>query len=196
MTALALSGDPPDDEDVDVRPASEEGPHSARYEIATLRQARSLARVLAARFPDPERVVVGLTELLVNAVEHGNLGIGFEEKARLLEHGDLRAEIERRLALEDLGARRVRVTFTRDADRAAATIEDEGEGFDWAPFAEYDPERMLESSGHGIAIARGMSFDEVSYQGKGNVVIAAVRIGADAESGAVSGEVPTRLAMR
>lgn len=153
------------------------------YEIATLVQARDLARTLAEQYPDPERVVVGLTELLVNAVEHGNLGIGYEEKAELLERGEFSAEIERRLAREDLAARRIRVTLKHEVTRVVTTIEDEGDGFDWAPFSEYDPERMLDLNGHGIAIARGVSFDEVSYLGKGNVVVAVVRIGDDAGRG-------------
>jgi hypothetical protein len=37
-------------------------------------------------------------------------------------------------------------------------------------------ERALDANGHGIAIARGMSFDDVTYHGRGNVVVALVRI--------------------
>lgn len=166
-----------DGDDAPVLSATDYGPDATGYEISTLRQARSLATVLASKYPDPDRVVVGLTELLVNAVEHGNLGIGYEEKAALLDHGDLRGEIERRLSLPELAARRVRVVFRREASRLVTTIEDEGEGFDWQPYVEYDPERVLDANGHGIAIARGMSFDEVTYQGRGNVVVAVVRLG-------------------
>src|SRR5262249_39246858 len=55
----------------------------ANFTIRTLDQARDLAGVLANACPDPEAAVVGLTELLVNAVEHGNLGITYEEKSSL-----------------------------------------------------------------------------------------------------------------
>src|SRR4029079_9930024 len=119
--------------------------------------------------------------LLVNAVEHGNLGIGYQEKAALLDHGDLRGEIARRLSLPDLAARRVRVVLRREPDRLVVTIEDEGQGFDWKPFIEYDPERVLDRHGPGIAITRGMSFDEVSYEGRGNVVVATVRLAPQGE---------------
>jgi anti-sigma regulatory factor (Ser/Thr protein kinase) len=34
--------------------------------------------------PDPSRVVLGLTELMLNAVEHGNLSISYDEKSRLI----------------------------------------------------------------------------------------------------------------
>jgi anti-sigma regulatory factor (Ser/Thr protein kinase) len=139
-------------------------------------EATSLATLLAEAHPDPERVVMGLTELLINAVEHGNLGITYHEKAELLERGDLQAEIERRLSLPERAARRVRVTFRRAAEAISTWIEDEGEGFDWRPYLDYDPERALDPNGHGIAIARGVCFDDVTYHGRGNVVVATLRL--------------------
>jgi hypothetical protein len=42
------------------------------------RAARDVATILANACPDPDSAVVGLTELLLNAVEHGNLGITYE----------------------------------------------------------------------------------------------------------------------
>jgi anti-sigma regulatory factor (Ser/Thr protein kinase) len=158
-----------------IAPASTPG--EVRYEFRTMAEAKDLATALAAAHPDPDRVLIGLTELLVNAVEHGNLGITYREKTELLESGDLQREIERRLELPELASRRVRVIFRRDLERLSTTIEDEGEGFDWRPYLDVDPERALDPNGHGIAIACGMSFDEVTYQGKGNVVIAVIRLG-------------------
>jgi anti-sigma regulatory factor (Ser/Thr protein kinase) len=151
-------------------------PEESRYEIRTMQEAGALASTLAAAHPDPDRVLVGLTELLVNAVEHGNLGITYREKADLLESGGLEREIERRLALPELSARRVRVTFRCDEEAMSTHIEDEGDGFDWRPFLEVDPERALDPNGHGIAIACGVSFDEVTYHGRGNLVVAVVRL--------------------
>lgn len=156
-------------------------PDGAIYEVRTLPEAKHLATLLAMAHPDPERVVIGLTELLVNAVEHGNLGITYEEKAALLERGGFEREIERRLALPALAGRRVKVTFRREADRLTTSIEDEGEGFDWRPYLDPDPERSLDVNGHGIAIARGVCFDEIAYLGRGNVVVATVLLGAPAE---------------
>jgi anti-sigma regulatory factor (Ser/Thr protein kinase) len=146
------------------------------HTIRTLTEAKQLALDLAAALPDPERASIGLTELLVNAVEHGNLGITYFEKADLLERGELDREIERRLGLPQLASRRVRVTVRRAPDAVTTTIEDEGEGFDWRPYLTPDPERLLAANGHGIAIACGVCFDEVSFQGKGNRVIAVTRL--------------------
>ena len=153
----------------------------AVYQIRTLQEAKALAGQLAAAHPDPDRVVIGLTELLVNAVEHGNLGITFREKADLLDRGALQAEIERRLARPDLAARRVCVTLRREAGCISTRIEDEGEGFDWRPYLEVDPERALGPNGNGIAIARGVSFDDLAYHGRGNVVVAVVRLAPDTQ---------------
>ena len=151
-------------------------PDGATFELQTMAEAAQLAGLLAAAHPDPEKVVMGLTELLINAVEHGNLGITYQEKAELLERGDLQAEIARRLALPERAGRRVKVTFRRAEDHLSTWIEDEGEGFDWRPYLDYDPERALDPNGHGIAIARGVCFDDVTYHGRGNVVVATLRL--------------------
>jgi hypothetical protein len=46
-------------------------------------------------------MVVGICELLLNAVEHSNLGITYEEKTRLDEPGTWEAEVHRRLRLPE-----------------------------------------------------------------------------------------------
>jgi hypothetical protein len=50
----------------------------------------------ARRCPQPDRVALGLRELMINTVEHGNLGIDYAGKSQLLLDGDLAAELERR----------------------------------------------------------------------------------------------------
>lgn len=145
------------------------------FEFRTIREGRSLAATLSRSFPDPERVEVGLTELLVNAVEHGNLGITYDEKSTLLDRGDLGGEIERRASQPELASRRVRVRVWRTADRIVTAIADEGSGFDWRAFLKRAAE-PLDSNGRGILIAREMSFDRLVYNEQGNVVTAEVEI--------------------
>ena len=48
------------------------------FEVSTLDDIRYLATFLANFYPQSERVVHGLSELLLNAVEHGNLAISYE----------------------------------------------------------------------------------------------------------------------
>lgn len=39
-----------------------------------------LTTFLANFFPNPGQVILGISELLINAIEHGNLGITYGEK--------------------------------------------------------------------------------------------------------------------
>ena len=55
------------------------------FQLRTLPEVRTLATALSAYYPQPQRVFLGISELMVNAVEHGNLGISYEEKSRLLQ---------------------------------------------------------------------------------------------------------------
>ena len=56
----------------------------ARFRFRTLEDARTLAFLIANCFPEPQVAVYGLNELLINAVEHGNLGITFAEKTKFV----------------------------------------------------------------------------------------------------------------
>jgi DNA-binding response OmpR family regulator len=77
------------------------------------RVTRDLASGLARGCPDPKRVVLGLQELLTNAVEHGNLGISYADKTRLVLENRWVDEVERRLSQPDYAQRTVTVTLSR-----------------------------------------------------------------------------------
>lgn len=154
---------------------------SALFEIRTITEARALAALLSHTCPQPEQTVVGLGELMVNAVEHGNLGITYDEKSRLLGEGTWEEEVQRRLELSENQGKRVRVEFERRDERVCFRIVDEGRGFEWDEFLEIRPERLLDPHGRGIALARALCFDSVEYTAPGNEVFATVRR-EDAES--------------
>ena len=149
-------------------------------------EARDLATLLANGCPDPQKVILGLLELLVNAVEHGNLQITYEEKTRLNEQNELEREIAHRLSLPDHSSKYVVVDFERSAESIQITITDQGQGFDWRSYLDLDADRAFDSHGRGIAMARMMSFDSLEYQGTGNRVICTI---------AVPGQVPSDLAI-
>jgi len=137
-------------------------------------EARQLAAFTAHICPDPGRVVLGLSELMLNAVEHGNLAIGYDEKSRLIEQDGLEAEIARRLKMPEYGVRRARLAIERLAEGYEFTIRDEGGGFRWERFMELSPERAFHAHGRGIAMAKSLSFDSLEYRGCGNIVVARV----------------------
>lgn len=143
---------------------------SMEFQFRTPSQATQLAALLANLANDPEESVIGLSELLINAVEHGNLGIGYDEKSRLLENESLHAEIERRLADPVLGAKVARVRVSKAKNRFCLTIEDQGNGFDWQPYLDFSQERAFDLHGRGIAMANHSGLLNLTYLGQGNVV--------------------------
>ena len=119
---------------------------------------------------------MGLAELLVNGVEHGNLGIDFETKGRLKEDGTWAEEVAERLTWPEHRDKRVRLSVSRDGGRWCFAIRDEGQGFDWQRFSELDPSRAFAPNGRGIVLARQIAFEEVRYLGCGNEVHAWVSV--------------------
>lgn len=145
------------------------------FRFRDLEEGRLLADYLARACPHPERVVQGLQELLVNAVEHGNLGIRYEEKSWLILEGTWHEEVLRRLDMPEYSAREVEVDFLRGPERLQFTIRDQGQGFDWRGYLDFAPERAFDLHGRGIAMAAKLSFDGLAYQGNGNTVLAWVK---------------------
>lgn len=150
------------------------GLQSARFTLRTLTEARALAVLIAAACPEPQSAVVGISELLINAVEHGLAGLGYERKGALLDAGGWETEVERLLRLPENEGRTVEVQFVRDPDAIALTVRDPGPGFDWRRYLEFDPGRAFDSHGRGIAMARQLAFRHLEYRGNGNEVHAQI----------------------
>ena len=147
---------------------------AAQFRFRTLQEAHILAAVIANACPDPQRAGVGLVELMINAVEHGNLGITYTEKSRLMRAQVWEAEVERRLRLPQCVDRYATVEFERRPQEIHVVIKDQGAGFDWEPFLEMTPERAFHTHGRGIARAKILSFDRLEYRGGGNLVEAVI----------------------
>lgn len=151
---------------------------SATFYCRTVAEARALAQGLSQMCPEPERVMQGLWELLLNAIEHGNLQISYAEKSRLVTQNLWMDEIEARLDDATLGQRRVEVAMHRMPQCLQFTIRDEGDGFDWSDYLDFSPERAFDAHGRGIAMAAHLSFDTLVYQGSGNTVVTSVNLAA------------------
>ena len=140
----------------------------------TLTEADTLAPFLACLFPEPDRVVAGISELLINAVEHGNLGIKYDLKSMLVAGNLWQEKINRRYDDTGSASKKVRVAFARRDTACTLEITDEGEGFDWRRYMEVEPLRAPHNHGRGIAMANMLSFDELRYNEQGDQVIDAV----------------------
>lgn len=120
-------------------------------------------------------LVLGLVELLVNAIEHGNLGISREEKKNAIEEGFDAYErlLIERMQVPELASRKVTVDFKQDLDGCEWSLEDEGAGFDWQGFvAELNSERLFQTHPCGIYLSRSQ-FDRFIYNETGNRVTVA-----------------------
>ena len=151
--------------------------------VKTMSEAEDTACFLASCFPDPERVVSGLMELLVNAVEHGNLGISYEEKHQLLAQNIWRNEVDRRASLPENITKQVDVIYQNKEEGHLIQLTDAGNGFDWKRYWHINPSRATSSHGRGIARARLMAFDVLAYNERGNQVTLMVKKQADPAGG-------------
>jgi CheY-like chemotaxis protein/anti-sigma regulatory factor (Ser/Thr protein kinase) len=149
----------------------------ATFTFQTVEEARDIGALLANTCPDPHATVIGLTELLVNAVEHGNLGITYEDKSKLFATGGWSEEVQRRLALPENASKRAEVSFERADGQLRFTIRDQGRGFDWQTYLQIDPQRAFDTHGRGIAMANRLSFSHIEYRGCGNEVVGTVICG-------------------
>lgn len=145
---------------------------SGSFNFRTLEETRNLALNLAKMSPEASMLVTGLTELMVNAVEHGNLGITYDEKNELSANDGWLEEIERRLALPENIDKLAKIIVERSETEIIFTITDQGQGFDWLPYLEIDADRAEHSNGRGIAMSNMLTFSKIEFQGTGNEVIA------------------------
>lgn len=148
---------------------------SNRLVIRTLEEARDVAVLLAKLCQAPEIRGLGFLEILLNAIEHGNLGITYDEKSNLLAEGLWEQEVRYRLTLPENQAKVVEIFIYGDDDKTMSfLIRDQGNGFVWEDYLEFDPRRIMHDHGRGIAIAKAISFDTLAYRGCGNEVFICV----------------------
>jgi FixJ family two-component response regulator/anti-sigma regulatory factor (Ser/Thr protein kinase) len=131
---------------------------------------------IISRFPGIDKkttltIRLSLYEMLVNAMEHGNLEINYEMKKNLLEEViDYQRYLQERANQEPFRDRKVYVSYEYDTKSITFTITDEGKGFDVSkvpnPHASENLERL---NGRGIFISR-VNMTKVTYNDKGNSV--------------------------
>jgi anti-sigma regulatory factor (Ser/Thr protein kinase) len=118
-----------------------------------------------------DRVHVALHEMLMNAVEHGNCEITFEEKTNWLEtHGDILELIRLKCKDPAIRGKKVYFSYRISEERSVFTIRDEGTGFDWQTHvAKKDHSDNLGLHGRGIAMT-GIYVSKLTYNDIGNEV--------------------------
>ena len=142
-----------------------------RFRYRTTQEAEFLAVAIANSSANPQRTMV-ISEILLNAVEHGNLGITYDEKTSLITNNSLSKEVERRLAMPEFASKLVDLQIQRGKNGMRIVVEDEGNGFQFEKYLRMDEWRVFDNHGRGIAITS--EYLKLEYQGKGNRVVVTV----------------------
>lgn len=140
------------------------------FNIDRLVYAMTAEFMLFIKFSDLEKMRVGISEMLTNSIEHGNLEITAEEKFKATEAGTYYELLDARLDNENLAKRTTHISIDFRDEILTVIITDQGKGFDTTSFPDpTDTEQLLKLHGRGIFITR-MYFSEIKYNQKGNEV--------------------------
>lgn len=117
-----------------------------------------------------------LSELIVNAIEHGNCGITFDEKTKALDAGKSVVELVEEKTLDPvINDKRVYFEWEIDEDYTKFLITDEGNGFDVKGLkVKIEEEGPMALHGRGIKMAR-MFAHKLYYNNKGNMVVIIIK---------------------
>lgn len=148
---------------------------NGHFRFRLLSEAMALAEFLAKACPSPAVHSVGISEILVNAIEHGNLGITSEEKLQLQKENRWLPEIERRLQLPEHCNQYVNVKVTQSASEMRLHVQDDGKGFNWRAFKNANPNHTS-TQGRGILMAERLAFKSLEYSEKGNAVVCVIEV--------------------
>jgi DNA-binding response OmpR family regulator len=138
------------------------------FKFKTISEGEFLATRIANVSSSPEDAMY-VSELFANAVEHGNLGISYDEKTRLIDAGTLQEEVNKRLASPEYIDRYVKVSIKNNFEEIEVFIEDQGMGFNYDKYLNFDDKRIFDNHGRGIAICN--SYLKLQYLEKGNKVL-------------------------
>lgn len=111
-------------------------------------------------------------EIIINAVEHGNLNISFEEKSNALLEGNYLEFLQKRQEDPRYRQKKVKIEYSFSHEFVAYRITDEGRGFDHKKHMEKSIDAINEAHvqhGCGILMTKSV-FDRIEYNEKGNQV--------------------------
>jgi CheY-like chemotaxis protein/anti-sigma regulatory factor (Ser/Thr protein kinase) len=112
---------------------------------------------------------IGIEEIITNAIEHGNLGISYDEKSKAIQESRLAELIADKGRESDAAGRAVHITSRLSPEVFEIAVRDDGHGFDWRSLPAVEPENLLAFNGRGIFLTK-IYFDEVVYNDSGNEV--------------------------
>lgn len=138
-------------------------------EEASYRLTRNLSRYIDNK--ETSLVRIALREMIVNAIEHGNLEITFEDKSEALESDSYFKLVAERQKNPAYTGRTVTLEYRITPEKAEYLITDSGQGFNHKSVEQRFKQSNdgLLAHGRGIVMARSI-FDTVTWNSKGNQV--------------------------
>jgi len=117
---------------------------------------------------------IALHEILINAVEHGNLEIDFKTKTSFMRSGqNYWDRVVRECNQDFLKNRKVYIRYGLDEEKVTYVIRDEGKGFNWKSHIEKKPESIsnqVNEDYHGLGLYMVKTIFDVRFDEKGNTV--------------------------
>lgn len=139
-----------------------------RYRFRDPQMIYMMSEKVAGHFPTRPNILLGIYELMLNAVEHGNLAMDRTQKARLLQRGEFHHELTKRAEMEEYRSKYVEVEIIHRENATYLTIRDQGDGFNWQDhFDSIQHRRNIH--GRGLMIANHC-FDALMFNQSGNAV--------------------------
>jgi ActR/RegA family two-component response regulator len=112
---------------------------------------------------------MALGEVLLNAIEHGNLNITMKEKSAAMQHDSYPELLRKRMEDPLYAGRLVTLHVQINQERLVYRIIDQGTGFDYRNLFKRDPHATA-GSGLGLFVVKSF-FSRMSFRGKGNEVV-------------------------
>lgn len=125
-------------------------------------------------FGDVDLLRIGLSEILVNCIEYGNLEICPDKKQEVLHCSphDYYSYTRERAQQEEYKGRHLTIKVKKDEKSLIIAIEDQGRGFPWEEVLNKNrtpPEDDTSFCGRGLFLAQQV-FDEMIFNLPGNKV--------------------------
>ena len=140
-------------------------------ELLSQRLTRNLGKHL-----DPaeiQSIKISLMEIIMNAIEHGNLDIQFSEKTNAMIENTYLEFVKDRQMDPKFSGKKVKIEYSLTTSMAAYRITDEGKGFDHEKILSMSPDDLNKefiAHGRGLLITRE-AFDVVRFNESGNQVV-------------------------
>jgi two-component system, sensor histidine kinase LadS len=140
-------------------------------ELLSQRLTRNLGKHLDP--PSIQSIKISLIEIIINAIEHGNLDIQFSEKTKAMIENTYLQFIKDRQMDPRFSGKKVKIEYFLSKSMTAYRITDEGKGFDHRKVLSMSPDDLnkeLITHGRGLIITQE-AFDMVTFNESGNQVL-------------------------